>query len=129
MNIWCCVCQSDVSARLTDGAEVYPHRKDLCGLPFWRCDSCGNWVGCHHRTAERTRPLGCIPGPEMKKLRGQIHCVIDPLWKSGKIKRSTLYSRMTDRLGFKYHTADLRTIEQARAAYRVGQEIAVELSQ
>lgn len=128
MEIWCCTCEADVKARLTNGAEVYPHRKDLYGLPFWRCDDCGNWVGCHRKTTERTRPLGCIPGPDMRRARGHIHNLIDPLWESGRVKRGALYARMSEKLGFKYHTADLRTIDDARAAYRAGLEIARDLS-
>lgn len=59
--IFCCCCENDVHARLTDGREIYPHRHDLYSLPFWRCDGCGNHVGCHHKTKDRTRPLGVIP--------------------------------------------------------------------
>ena len=65
-SIFCCGCQSDVQARLTDGAEIYAHRRDLASLPFWKCDACGNFVGCHHKTKHRTRPLGCIPTKEIK---------------------------------------------------------------
>ena len=68
-KIWCCGCGKEVDARLTDGAEVYPHRRDLASLPFWKCDACGNFVGCHHKTRERTKPLGCIPTPEIKDVR------------------------------------------------------------
>lgn len=128
MELWCCKCADYVDARLTDGAEVYPHRSDLADLPFWRCDACGNWVGCHHKTKKRTRPLGNIPSPELKKARGHIHALIDPLWKSKKIKRGALYNRMSEKLGWKYHTATLRTIDEARQAYRAGQEIAREIS-
>ena len=127
MDLWCCKCAEYVTARLTDGAEVYPHRGDLADLPFWRCDDCGNWVGCHHKTKNRTQPLGNIPSPELKKARGHIHALIDPLWKRKKIKRGDLYQRMSERLGWKYHTATLRTIDEARQAYRVGQEIARDL--
>lgn len=46
-QIHCCGCGETVTARLTDGREIYPHRQDLSGLPFWKCDTCGNYVGCH----------------------------------------------------------------------------------
>jgi hypothetical protein len=128
MELWCCSCAEFVQARLTDGAEVYPHRKDLSSLPFWRCDGCKNWVGCHHKTKDRTRPLGNIPSPELKKARKQIHALIDPLWKSKRIKRSDLYMRMSKKIGWNYHTASLRTIDEARKAYRAGMEIRDELS-
>ena len=122
--IYCCGCSSDVNARLTDGAEIYPHRRDLASLPFWKCDACGNFVGCHHKTKQRTAPLGCIPTPEIKEARSHIHRVLDPLWKSGRFKRRELYSKIANSLGIKeYHTAELRSVEQARDAYRAILEI------
>lgn len=127
MELWCCSCAEYVEARLTNGAEVYPHRGDLSDLPFWRCDKCGNWVGCHHKTKNRTKPLGNIPSPELKKARGHIHALIDPLWKSRRIGRRELYQAMSDKLGWNYHTASLRTIDEARKAYRAGLEIRSEL--
>ena len=66
-------------ARLTDGKEVYPHRSDLNSLPFWICDRCRNFVGCHHKTKNPTRPLGCIPNKEMKNARKHIHNLLDPI--------------------------------------------------
>ena len=119
MRIYCCACSHDIEARLTDGAEVYPHRKDLAGLPFWKCDACGNYVGCHHKTANRTQPLGVIATPEIKKARQDIHAVLDPIWKSGKMKRASLYKRISDELGWQYHTANIRTIEEARKVYAI----------
>jgi len=69
MSLYCCACRADVPARLTDGGEIYPHRADLADLPFWKCDACNNFVGCHHQTKNRTHPLGCIPSPEIKNAR------------------------------------------------------------
>lgn len=127
-TIFCCGCQADVSARLTDGREIYPHRHDLRDLPFWKCDACGNFVGCHHKTKERTRPLGVIPTDEVKKARSHIHRVLDPLWLEKKIDRKDLYRKIADRIGItEYHTAEIRTVEQAREVYRVVQEIGAAL--
>ena len=118
--IWCCGCTAEIPARLTDGSEIYPHRRDLSALPFWKCDNCGNHVGCHHKTKDRTRPLGNIPTPELRRARGEIHKVLDPIWKSGRTSRRALYAEIARRLGVEeYHTAELRTIEDARRAYRV----------
>lgn len=123
MEIYCCGCNEKVEARLTNGAEVYAHREDLSGLPFWRCDKCGNFVGCHHKTDNPTNPLGCIPTPEIKNARQHIHKLLDPLWESGKIKRSALYKQISDKIGWKYHTAKIRNIDEAREIYRVIKEI------
>lgn len=124
MRLHCCGCGRKVSARLTDGKEIYPHRSDLGGLPFWKCDGCGNYVGCHHKTKNRTKPLGVIPTPEIRDARGKIHDILDPLWKSGKIERGRLYHEIACALGVqKFHTAELKTIEACREAYRAIQQI------
>ena len=65
-KIYCCGCGKKVSPRLTSGKEVYPHRSDLIKLPFWKCDKCGNFVGCHHKTKNRTATLGVIATKEIK---------------------------------------------------------------
>lgn len=113
-----------VQARLTNGHEIYPHRTDLACLPFWRCDTCGNYVGCHHKTAEPTRPLGVIPTPELKNARQHIHRILDPIWKNGHMGRRQLYAEISARFGREYHTAELRSIEEARQVYRIIQDIA-----
>jgi len=116
--IWCCGCSKAVKARLTDGAEIYPHRPDLSDLPFWRCDGCRNFVGCHHKTKDRTNPLGCIPTPEIKNARSHIHRILDPIWKRGKMKRSAVYDRIAADVGLvEYHTAEIKTVEAARDVY------------
>ena len=122
-EIHCCGCNKKVNARLTDGGEIYPHRSDLKSLPFWKCDACGNYVGCHHKTKNRTQPLGCIPTPEIKKARQHIHKILDPLWQYGGHKRADIYEKLTTELGWKYHTANIRTIEEARQAYRIIRDI------
>lgn len=111
-------------ARLTSGAEIYPHRDDLATLPFWKCDACGNYVGCHHKTGNPTEPLGNIPTPELRKARNHIHAILDPLWKTKRFKRKEIYRLISDHMGFGYHTAKLRTIEEARKAYKFIKEIA-----
>lgn len=116
-HIYCCGCEKMVMAELVEGADVYPHRKDLAKLPFWRCGRCTNFVGCHHKTADRTRPLGVIPTPELKAARQQIHAVLDPLWQSGKYRRGQVYARLSKALGYTYHTANIRTIEEAGKVY------------
>lgn len=113
MKIYCCACGNDVDARLTDGKEIYPHRLDLFSLPFWKCDKCKNFVGCHHKTKDRTKPLGCIPTPEIKNARKQIHSLLDPLWTSGRMKRGAIYGRLSAVLGREYHTAEIRTMSEA----------------
>ena len=125
-ELFCCGCEKEVEARLTDGREVYPHRGDLFGLPFWKCDNCGNYVGCHHKTKDRTRPLGNIPTKELKNARQHIHRVLDPIWKSGLQPRGKLYARIAKELGVsEYHTAELKTLEDARRVYVIVKGLSV----
>lgn len=115
-NLYCCECRSDSLARLTDGAEIYPHRQDLKSLPFWKCETCGNYVSCRRGT---TLPLGVIPTPELRDARRHIHNVIDPIWKSGEMDRTELYAALSKELGYTYHTAEIRTLEEARKIWRI----------
>lgn len=124
MKIWCCGCGKDVDAVLTSGVEIYPHRPDLHDLPFWICTDCGNFVGCHHKARNRTRPLGVIPTPEIKAARQHIHAILDPIWQSGRISRTRLYRRISDELGHEFHTAEMRSLEEGRRIYRIIQRIA-----
>lgn len=126
MQIYCTGCETDVEARLTDGKERYPHRPDLYDLPFWRCDGCGNYVGCHHKTKDRTKPLGVIATPEILDARKKIHALLDPLWKSKRIKRGQAYAYVTNRMikhtgnqTYQYHNGEIRTLEEARQIYKI----------
>lgn len=127
-TIFCTGCGKDVEARLTNGKERYPHREDLYDIPFWRCDGCGNYVGCHHKTKNPTQPLGCIATPELLRARNLIHGLLDPLWKEGKIKRGQAYAYISKRLGYHYHTGELRSIEEARTVWRIVVQLKGELN-
>lgn len=125
-KIFCSACGRDVDARLTDGREIYPHRTDLYELPFWKCDTCGNSVGCHHKTSTPTNPLGIIADKKLKNARIHIHRILDPLWKSGEHTRGEIYAILTKKLGWEYHTANIRSVEEAREVYRTVREISNE---
>jgi hypothetical protein len=127
MKIYCCGCEKTINARLTDGSEIYPHRADLHSLPFWKCDKCLNYVGCHYKTKNKTRPLGCIPTAEIKNARKENHKILDPIWKSGKIDRKEIYSAISDHIGWNYHTAKIKDIEDAREIYRFIRKFAQQL--
>ena len=126
MKLYCCGCGQDVDARLTDGSEIYPHRTSLGELPFWRCDACGGFVGCHYKTKDRTRPLGCIPTAEIREARKYIHILLDSLWIDGNMNRKSVYAHLTKVLGREYHTADLRDLDEARRIYRACQTLAMD---
>lgn len=118
MKIYCTCCKKDVDAVLTNGKEIYPHRPDLHNLPFWKCPGCNYYVGCHHKTKNRTKPLGCIPTQEIKNARKCIHQILDPLWKNGKYKRKDLYKKISDKFGWRFHTANIKSIDEARSIYK-----------
>lgn len=122
--IYCCGCEYTVTARLTNGREVYPNQARSAFLPFWKCDICGNKVGCHWKTQDRIRPLGVIPTKEISAARIVIHNMLDPIWKKGWMSRSELYQLIAKKLGItKYHTAEIRTIEECDNVCRVIKEI------
>lgn len=113
MRIFCVGCQQKVEARLTNGKEIYPHRPDLYDLPFWKCDTCKNYVGTHHKTDSPTKPLGCIPTKQILAKRKEIHALLDPLWKNGVRSRKDLYNAISGAVGFRYHTGQIRSVEEA----------------
>lgn len=116
MIIYCCACEKDVDAALVSGKDVYPHRIDLAGLPFWQCPACQNFVGCHHKTKDKTRPLGVIATQAIKDLRKQIHAILDPIWKEGLMSRAKVYAEMSASIGRTYHSAELRNESEAELA-------------
>jgi|GEM_PF-778748 len=117
--IYCCGCSIEVAARLTYGIEVYPHRADLQEQPFWRCDACGNFVGCHYKTKACTTPMGCIPTLEIKNERKRIHVLLDSIWKSGRIGRMKLYQAISNEVGWEYHTGQIRSVSDAHKVYSI----------
>lgn len=123
MKIYCTGCEKDVDARLTDGAERYPHRPDLATIPFWKCDTCGAYVGTHHKTAQRTKPMGTLATPEMLEARKAIHALIDPIWQSGDVPRGKLYAFIKRQIGHNYHTGELRTMDEARQIWKIAAEL------
>lgn len=124
MLIYCCGCQREVDAYLIGGRELYPHRSDLYDLPFWKCGTCGNYVGCHHKTADQTKPLGCIPTPAIRHARNRLHALIDPLWKSRLHSRKEIYAHITAAIGKQFHSAEIRSVEEAERIYEIVQHLA-----
>ncbi len=124
MKIYCAVCDSDQECHEATGKEIYPHRQDLYDLQFWQCSQCGGYVGCHKDTGN---PLGIIVSKEVKSARVHIHKLLDPPWKSNRIKRTELYRRISEALGYEYHTAEVKTITEARHVYRAIQAIVAKI--
>lgn len=127
--IWCCSCAVEVLARPTTGAEVYPHRPDCAALPLWICDGCGNHVSAHYKVSSHRligQPMGCIPSPEVRRARKAIHDLIDPHWQAGRISRRDLYAAISRTIGREYHTAEIRSVDEAKAVWRAARQILID---
>lgn len=111
-KIYCIACRRMVDAEQRTGADIYPTRADLAASRFYRCQTCGNYVGTHRDG----RPLGTIPPPELRNYRRQVHAVIDTYWLPTKDtnKRKELYADLSRLLGRKYHTGTLGTVEECQ---------------
>lgn len=128
-------------ARLTDGCEIYPHRRDLFAKNFYKCDACSGYVGCHPGT---TNALGTPANAELRNARSLLHeRMIDPLWQTAdqsvdykpedeaarltirRAARSRVYAYLAFRMKLtrdQTHTG-MFTIEQCREAWRCLQGI------
>ena len=118
----CPVCDS--AARLTSGAEIYPHRPDLAKNPIWCCPVCPQtYVGCHPET---TDALGTPAGPALRRARMDVHAVLDRLWRKPKgpmprgghhlVPRKTAYAYLSWALGLDGHEAHVGLFDLARCA-------------
>ena len=116
MHIYCCACERTMSTTQVSGERVYPHLPSLFLKRFWQCDGCGNFVGTHEKGTQAGQPLGCIPTPQIKKIRMAIHNKLDPIWKCRVMSRTAVYKLMSKCMGHEYHTANLRTVEEANQA-------------
>ena len=45
--------------------------------------------------------------------------ILDPLWKVGALTRKEIYLILSEKLGWKYHTAKIRNIEEAETVYKL----------
>ena len=108
MSVVCPYC--DQAAALVTGADVYPHRPDLSGLKFYRCDPCDAHVGCHRPgtwawvggakvTNTGTEPLGRLANAELRAAKKMAHDAFDPVWRDGGISRRDAYAWLAGVLG------------------------------
>lgn len=84
------------AAPLMTGEVVYPHRKDLAKLNFYRCDPCDAQVGCHRGTI---KPLGRLANKELRSHKSLAHAAFDVIWKDGHMTRTEAYAWLADMIG------------------------------
>lgn len=103
---------------LVRGERIYPHRSDLRDRPFWLCEPCNAYVGCHVGT---TNPLGRPAGPETRGARSAAHRVFDPLWRNGRMSRTQAYRWLREAMGLTKEECHIGMMnaEQARQALRI----------
>lgn len=69
---------------------------------IWLCPN-RHYVGCHENTK---RPKGTFADKETREARMEAHAAIDPLWKSGKYQRHTVYKRLSEAFGKDVHVGE-----------------------
>lgn len=89
-------------ARWCSNEERYGKRYGKSHMCYW-CRPCDAYVGCHNNTRQ---PLGTLANKELRQWRMRAHAHIDPLWKSGRIKRSKLYKRLNGYFGKIVHIGE-----------------------
>ena len=98
-------------AALCTGADIYPHRYDLAGKNFWRCQPCGAWVGCHPAAQGKNRglgdgtvPMGRLANSQLRREKQHAHQAFDALWLNDPDRRGArdrAYRWLADTLGMK----------------------------
>lgn len=129
MKIYCCNCKKEIDAVMINGSAAYRNRHDLCVLSFWQCTVCKSFVGTHKTKDKMFHPLGCIATPEIKKARMNLHAIIDPLWKNKKIGRKKLYEMISEFLGYEYHTAETKNLDEIKTVEQFILKISKKLNQ
>jgi len=64
------------------------------------CKPCGAYVGTHKNSKT---PLGTLANEELRKWRKTAHKKLDPIWKSGRLHRDSVYAFLNMTLGYEVH--------------------------
>lgn len=67
------------------------------------CKPCNAYVGCHNNTR---KPLGTMANAETRQWRQRAHAVVDPLWKTGTMKRKAVYAMLARAFGKEIHIGE-----------------------
>ncbi len=104
----CPFCQKE--ALWCENKEIYGRNYGKSYMVYL-CKPCDAYVGCHNNT---TKPLGTMANRELRAWRMKVHAEIDPLWKEGYYTHEQLYRKISEKLGYTYHTgeADIETCKK-----------------
>ena len=83
-------------SEMVSGKVIYPHRRDLYKLDFYRCEPCDAYVGTHKGT---TKPLGRLADAALRRAKSNAHKAFDPLWREGYMSRKQAYKWLSKQLG------------------------------
>lgn len=97
----CSYCKKQ--ARFCENKEIYGRNYGKSYMCYY-CQDCDARVGVHNNRADK--PLGTMANKELRHLRVKVHSIIDPLWKSGKMKRKQVYKLLEDTFGRKIHIGE-----------------------
>lgn len=97
-------------AKYAPNEEFYGKRYGKSYMCYF-CKPCDAYVGTHNNTKE---PLGTMANQDLRNWRKKAHRVIDPLWKSGKMKRNEMYKLLNNEFGYSVHigSADIVTCKR-----------------
>lgn len=83
--------------------EVIYGRRFGDSYMIYYCVKDNAYVGCHKNTH---KALGTMANAELREWRIKAHAVIDPLWKSKKYQRHTVYIRLSEAFGKEIHIGE-----------------------
>lgn len=89
-------------AEWVSNEKIYGKRYGKSYMCYY-CKSCDAYVGCHSNSRNA---LGTMANKELRGWRKKAHAVIDPLWKSRKYKRHTVYLRLSEWFGEQVHVGE-----------------------
>lgn len=124
-KIYCVQCEDKMPVVLQSGDAIYKSLK-YKHLNFWVCGGCNNYVGVH-KNSPTHEPLGIIPTPEVRNARQHIHAILDPIHQKKLMKRREVYDYLSEKLGWQYHTAKIKNVEEARKIYIIIKELKAKL--
>jgi hypothetical protein len=70
-TIYCSCCETKVQAKLTMGDKIYNNSK-FKDIPFWKCQTCSNFVSQRKEKTKTGENILVIPTPELRKARMEI---------------------------------------------------------